>query len=195
MQIYFGIMSSWSPNLVFLPWHQCSWFRMWHFFDCYEKTCKPAEICISLSFAACDSGVESICCTVQSNLSSALCTVLQWECVFLFLSQQIAVRSCCLWWPTSLNSTWKSRKSRRLAASCSVTSWRCFTGKMWWEAQLPEIMYYFPLGYTEVYQAYPVGNPERNTFWQLFVLIEKLPVDGLFSLLLLPYKAQMEHVL
>lgn len=154
----------WSPNLVFLHWHQCYIFSLTAMRKLanLQKSVFPSALQLVILL----SGASAVLYNLIYHL---LCAQFYSECVFLFLSQQIAVRSCCLWWPTSLNSTWKSRKSRRLAASCSVTSWRCFTGKMWWEAQLPEIMYYFPLGYTELYQAYPATNPEKNTFWQLFV--------------------------
>lgn len=69
--------------------------------------------------------VENICCGTSRRPSPA-------HGVCLGVSPQIAARSSCHWWQTSWSSTWRRRRSCRRVASCWVTSWRCFTGRMWW---------------------------------------------------------------
>lgn len=52
---------------------------------------------------------------------------LSWFC----LNMQIVERFCCQWWQISWSITWKGRKTWKHAVSCSATSWKFFTEKMW----------------------------------------------------------------
>lgn len=97
--------------------------------------------------------VGSIRCAVSGDLSSAPFSPCVLSCgVSLCVCccpPQTAARSSCRWWRTSWSSTWTRRRSPGLAASCSVTSWRCSTGRMWWGTRLfsrAVCFYYQPLG-------------------------------------------------